>query len=366
MARYLPTGHLVYGVADGLRAVVFDPASLEVRSDPVPVSERVMTKPTSLAANFAVSNEGSLVYLSGVPGAGGQSTLAWVDRQGREDPLGAPPRNYQYPRISPDGERIAVTDLGSSQDVWIWDLRRRTLSPLAREPALEFYSVWSPDSAEVIFSSNMSGSQGLYRRAADGTGVAEVLLDTPEDLLPSSLSADGRALVYRSGFATGFDLGVLDLESGEAQELLTSEFDELNGEISPDGRFLAYQSNESGSYEIYVSPFPDVGARRWPISTAGGTEPLWSPNGSELFYRAGDDFMAVPIQTEPAFEAGNAEKLFTGSYLTRTGRMYDISPDGERFLVIRIGSGSDGETEPPQLVLVLNWFQELERLVPTD
>ena len=207
----------------------------------------------------------------------------------------------------------------------------------------------------------------LYRRAADGTGEAEQMTENAQGgaFLPSSLSPDEQFLVYRSGGNPPLDLGVLELDGGEPRLLLAEEFDELNGEVSPDGHFLAYQSNGSGRSEIYVCPFPDVDAGRWTISTAGGREPLWSPDGSELFYRTSDSVMAVPIQTEPAFEPGSPEKLFTGSYAVRTGRMYDIHPDGDRFLMIKPSETTEGGARN-DVVLVQNWFEELKRLVPTD
>ena len=297
-AVYVPTGHLVYAVQDGLRRVAFDSTTFEVLSDPVPLFEGVVTKNESLEASFDVSVDGSLVYVAGTAGAGGRSTLVWVDREGREEPVGAPPRNYQYPAISPDGGRVAVSDTAGQQDVWIWDFRRQTDSRLTRDPASDRYSIWTRDGRAVIFSSQ---AQDLYRKAADGTGEAERLTEQQQLLVPSSLSPDGSVLVYRTGGTSGNDLGLTELDGHELRPLLADDFDELNGEVSPDGRFLAYQSNESGRHEIYVRPFPEVDARRWPISTAGGTEPLWSRDGSELFYRAGDSLMAVAVRAEPTF-----------------------------------------------------------------
>ncbi len=364
-ARYVPTGHLVYGVSGTLRAVAFDAGSLEVRGNPVPVLEGVGTKPTG-AVNFDFSQDGSLVYVTGGAGGGVQTALVWVGRDGREEALLAPIRPYLLPRISPDGQRVAVSSQDEEQDVWIWDLGRETLDRLTRDPGPDMYSIWTPDSREVVYSSVRGGTFDVYQRAADGTGAVRPLTDSPDSLFPSSISPDGKLLVYRVGAGGGFDLGVLSLEGeGAPQLLLATDINERSGEISPDGRFLAYQSDESGEDEIYVRPFPEVDGGRFPISAGGGSEPLWSPDGSEIFYRAGDRLMAVPVTTEPAFEAGSPQELFTGSYAVRIGRMYDIHPDGQRFLMVKPAETTEGGSSS-HVVLVQNWFEELQRLVPTD
>ncbi len=366
-ARYVPTGHLVYGLNGALLAVAFDAQSLEVRGNPVPVLEGVSTKATPVM-NFDVSQDGSLVYVTGGAGRGAQANLVWVGREGGEEVLSAPIRSYLYPRISPDGQRVAVSvpDEDGEEDVWIWDLGRETLDRFTRAPGRDLTAVWTPDSREVVFSSNHGGTFDLYRRAADGTGAVRPLTNSPDSLFPSSISPDGKLLVYRVGAVSRLDLGVLSLEGeGAPQLLLATDINERSGEISPDGRFLAYQSDESGKDEIYVRPFPEVDGGRFPISVGGGSEPLWSPDGNEIFYRAGDRLMAAPVQTEPAFEAGKPLELFTGSYAVGLHRMYDIHPDGNRFLMIKPVETTE-EGPGNQVVLVQNWFEELKRLVPND
>ena len=364
-ARYVPTGHLVYGLSGTLRAVAFDAGSLEVRGNPVPVLAGIVTKPLG-AVNFDFSQDGSLVYVTGTAGAA-QATLVWVGRDGQEEALSAPPRSYAYPRISPDGQRVAVYVTDEDQDVWIWDLGRETMDRLTVDPGRDTFPVWTPDSREVVFSSDRGGTFELFQKAADGTGTVKRLTEATEGrgLFPSSISPDGKFLVYHAG-ASVSDLRVLSLESeGSPEPLLASEFSERSGELSPDGRWLAYQSDESGENQIYVRPFPEVDGGRFPISAGGGSEPLWSPDGSEIFYRAGDRLMAVPVTTEPAFEAGSPEELFTRSYAVRIGRMYDIHPDGQRFLMVKPAETTE-EGSRNDVVLVQNWFEELERLVPTD
>ncbi len=179
------------------------------------------------------------------------------------------------------------------------------------------------------------------------------------------MSPDGKFIVHRIGTTTPLDLGVMRLDGeGEPEVLLASEFNEHGGEISPDGQWLAYQSDESGEDRVYVRPFPDVAAGRFPISAGRGTEPVWAPDGSELFYRDGESLMAVPIRTEPSFQAGYPRVLFSDNYSVRLGRMYDVAPDGRGFLMIK-PVATDG-LAGSQVVLVQNWFEELERLVPTN
>ena len=361
-ARYVPTGHLVYGLSGTLRAVAFDAGSLEVRGNPVPVLAGIDTKPLG-AVSFDFSQDGSLVYVTGGAEA---RTLVWVGRDGREEALSAPPRAYVYPRISPDGQKVAVSSLDEDLDVWIWDLARETLDRLTLDPTADLYAVWTPDSREVVFGSIRGGTFDLYQRAADGTGAVKPLTESTDGLFPSSISPDGKLLVYGVGTVGVFDLGVLSLEGeGVPELLLATEFGERNGEISPDGRWLAYQSDESGEARIYVRPFPDVDSARIPISAGGGSEPLWSPDGSELFYRSGDRLMAVPVRTEPELKPGSPREIFTGSYVVFIGRMYDIAPDGQKFLMVKPVETTEGGARN-DVVLVLNWFEELERLVPTD
>ena len=238
---------------------------------------------------------------------------------------------------------------------------------LTFDPASDFYPVWTPDGRHVVFSSRRAGPANLYWRAADGTGGAERLTEASNNQYPHSFAPDGTRLVFveNSPGEPGFDLRVL-MFGGNRQTypLLVSEFDEENGEISPDGRWLAYQSEASGKYEIYIRPFPNVDDGRWQISTGGGTRPLWAPDGDELFYlSSGGELIAVPVQTRPTFSAGRPVLVLKRQYSVggSSGPSYDIAPDGQRFLMIK----ADDSAQPPKLVLVQNWFEELKARVPT-
>ena len=370
--RYARTGHIVYGIRGTLRAVGFDLERLEVTSDPVPVLDGVITK-NSGAANFAISQSGSLVYMAGPHGANVERTLVWVDREGREEPIAAEPRAYTYPRISPDGTRLAVDVRDSENDIWIWDFDRETLTRLTFDPGRDTYPMWTPDGRRVAFGSERGGGRlNLFWKAADGTGAVERLTDSTNAQVPETFSPDGMTLVYwELGPGTGWDLGVRSMDAeGISEPLLVTEFHELGAEISPDGRWLAYQSVESGQPEIYVRPFPGVDEGRWQISRDGGTRPLWGSAGRELFYLSSSrQLTAVAIRANPSFTPGNPEVVFQETYYSggagAVGRTYDVSPDGKRFLMIKEGGPGD-ETGAAQVILVQNWFEELKRLVPVE
>ena len=368
--RYTATGHIVYSVPGALRAVAFDVGRLEVTSDPVPVLEGVTTK-GSRAANFSVSAEGSLVYTAGPTQGGEQRTLVWVDREGIEEAVTAEPHAYAYPRISPDGGRVALDVRDQNSDIWIWDFARETLTRLTFDPANDNYPVWTPDGTRVAFASSRGGPVSLFWKAADGTGTAERLTESKTSQSPHSFSPDAKQLVFKEAADPGFDLHVRALDGeGSSEPLLATEFIEQNAELSPNGRWLAYESNASGQFQIYVRPFPNVHDGQWLISRSGGTRPLWARDGRELFYLSPDGpLMRVPVQTDANFVAGNAEVSFEEAYYGAggpPGRTYDISPDGTRFLMIKEGVASDETSAPTELILVQNWFEELKRLVPTD
>jgi Tol biopolymer transport system component len=386
-ARYVPTGHLVYGVASTLRAVAFDLRRLEIVGTPVPVLEQVMTTATIGAVNMSISDNGTMVYLPGGVGTAG-FTLVWVDRQGREDPLKAPPRLYLYPRLSPDGARVALDTRDEESDIWIWDLARETLTRFTFDPAVDTHPVWTPDGQRLLFRSLRAGPGNIFWQAADGTGAVERLTESPTNQMASAVSPDGTRVVFREENATtGEDLMVLALEGGrwvqppspgaaglgrsatsDVRPLVQTTFNELNGEISPDGRWVAYQSNESGQDEVYVRPFPDANSGRWQVSTGGGTRPLWARSGKELFYLGPSGaVMSTSVEGGATFRAGNQTRLFEGPYslyANASGRTYDVSPDGQRFLMIKVGARSDGTSAPTNIMVVLNWFEELKARVP--
>ena len=300
----------------------------------------------------------------------------WVTRDGREEPLtAAPPRAYAIPRLSPDGTRVALDIRDEQEDIWIWDLARQTLTRLTDAPNFDGIPVWTPDSRRVIFLSTRAGGIGnLFWQAANNTGTAERLATSPNAQFPMSISPDGTRLIVREDVPR-INLRVLRLDPSaspspeapprKAEPLLPqTPFNEQNGELSPDGRWLAFQSNASGRDEIFVRPFPNVDSGNWMVSTSGGTRPLWARNGTELFYLDSAGAMTrVPVQTTPTFSAGTATTLFETRYFVGgvIARTYDVSPDGQRFLMIK----DAGTAQAPTMVVVLNWLEELKAKLAT-
>jgi serine/threonine-protein kinase len=293
----------------------------------------------------------------------------WVDRQGREEALASPTRSYVYPRISPDGTRIALDIRDQENDIWLWDMTRQTLTRLTFDQGLNRGIVWSSDGSRLVFSGERDGSESLYGQAADGSGSPERLTtgQAGRPQVPYSATPDGSRILFGEPGQPPFDLYMLELGAERnVAPLLNAAYSETNAEVSPDGRWMAYQSDESGANEIYVRPFPNVGNGRWQISTDGGTRPVWARNGREMFYLKLDGTMvAVPINSgHSGFSAGVATSLFQGSYFaTLSSRTYDVSRDGRRFLMIKNADSADSQRS--QLIVVLNFFEELKRLVPT-
>jgi serine/threonine-protein kinase len=340
----------------------------------VPVLPRLVIKDTGVG-DFAVAGDGTLVYVD-MPGglaAANARTLVWIDRTGQEELVAAPPRAYVHPRISPDQTRLALSILDQENDVWIWDLRRATLTPLTRDARQNWFPVWTPNGQRIVYTSNRAGADmNLWWQAADGTGSPERLTTRSAVQFVTGITPDGTAAVFDEATPTmGIDLLQLALDgTRRVTPLLQTKFDERNGIVSPDGRWLAYESNRSGPYEIYVRPFPNVGGGEWQVSTAGGRQPLWARSGKEMFYFGSDGAMLrVPVASGATWNAGTPMKLFEGRYFTAAGsssagRTYDVSPDGQHFLMIK-GPATDSSAAPPALIVVQHWNEELKRLAPT-
>jgi serine/threonine-protein kinase len=367
-ARYVSSGHLVYAAAGKLHAVAFDLARLAVIGTPVTVEPEVPTD-----AGWAVAADGTLVYLSGGVSAkaANERSLVWVDRRGHETPIaGAPPRNYAFPRISPDGTRLALYIPDREIDIWLWDLGRAnaTLARATFDPTVDIFPVWSPDGRQLLFGSSRADAVNLFAQAADGGDVRQ-LTTSPNIQHATSVTPDGTRLVFTEIVPkTGQDIMQLRLDSRHAvTTLVQTSSDERNGEVSPDGRWLAYEADDSGRFNIYVRPFADVSSgRQWQVSTDGGIQPLWARNSQELFYLSAGALMRVGVEPGPTWTATGPTKLFEGRYgaaANQSGRTYDIALDGKRFLMIK--PGEDPTAVPASLVVVQNWREELKRLVPS-
>ena len=371
-ARYASTGHLVYSTMPGdtLMAAPFDLASWEVTADPVPVLERVRAV-SGAATDYTFSDEGTLVY---VPNEGESPVRAarpvWVDRSGREGESVVEEllENPRYPRLSPDGHRLTLTTGPSYQgDLWVYDLAGRPPFPLSLE-GHNHNAVWAPDGKRVALTSTRDGSGNLHWMPADGRTLdPEVLLTSPTDQLPRSWTPDDRELIFlQTDVENQNSLMVLSVEGEqEPRVLVDTQYAYQSGdngagaELSPDGRWLAYVSAVTGNPEIWVSPYPGPGVPIR-ISPRGGREPVWEPGGQELYYLEGSKMMAVRISPKGEFSFEPPQMLFEGNYFQGYRPSYDVSSDG-RFLMIKSAA-----EESAQINVILNWFEELKRLVPTD
>jgi serine/threonine protein kinase/Tol biopolymer transport system component len=359
--RYASSGHLLYAHEGSLMAAPFDPQQLTATGKAVPVVDGVLQNVGASFAQYSFSVTGSLVYIPGVAQTN-QSKLVWVSRNGAEQFLAAPARDYDTPALSPDGRRVAV---GTDNQVWLYDFSQQALTRFTFEGSENQDPVWTPDGKRIAFESNKNGPTNVFWQSADGSGGPERLTTSEFTDNPRSWSPDGQLLAFSERNPTaGFDLWMLRLGDRKAQPFLRTPFNESAPRFSHDGRWLAYGSDESGRNEIYVQPYPGPGGK-WQVSTEGGREPVWNPIGQELFYRSGDKMMAVDVTTQPSFAAGKPRVLFEGNYVPAifTVPNYDVSPDGQRFLMIK--PVEQAKAAPTQINVVLNWFEELKQKVPT-
>ncbi len=359
--HYAPTGHLIYGLLTegALVAAPFDLARLEVTGDPVRIVEGVRES-SSRSIDYALSDAGTLVYVSDRQLV--QRSLVWVDRQGMETPVAEEKRDYTTPRLSPDGTRLSVTTTDrQGRNIWICEIDRGILTPFTFVRGRNVRAIWMRDGSRLTFHSHRIG-QDIFSKAADGSTEAELLSTSLNGQIPTSWSADSKELAFqrRSGIGevgSDWDIWVLSAEGErEPQPFLVTQFNERDAMFSPDGQWIAFTSDRSGQDEVYVKRYPgEAGIVQ--ISANGGTLPVWARSGDELFYRTGEKMMVVPVRTNPSLNVGEPKLLFEGNYVSD----YDVTADGQRFVMIK-----PGEQESASINVVLNWFEELKRLVPTN
>jgi serine/threonine-protein kinase len=324
--------------------------------------------------HLALARNGTLVYVAGTSADTGNRTLVWVDRSGREEPIAVPPRAYTYARLSPDGRQVALDSRDEQNDIWTFDLARGTLARLTRDPGLNRGPAWTPDGTRLAFSATDNGVETAHWQAADGSGTMERLGPADRRIAVDDFTPDGQQGLFITPFSPPYDIGVLSIDTGEIRMLLDTSASESNPALSPDGRWLAYQSTEDGSSQIYLRPFPDVAASRQKVSTAGGTRPLWSRDGKELFYYVditrGNPvaaIMAVPVTLGDQVRLGIPTAVVQGDLARprNAGVHYDVSSDRKRFLLLKDVAPPSGQTnQTPTLVVVLNWLEELKARVP--
>ena len=369
-ARYLPTGHLVYGYGGGLLAARFDPAQGKLLGSALPVVEGVQMSASNGSTQYDVSQTGTLVYVAGGMSEG-NSRIVMVARDGSEQEHFDVKLAVGEMKLSPDGRRLALRTFKANDDIHILDMASGTAPRFTFEGGDEQSPVWTPDGSRVIYSSARGAPASIYWKAADGSGTPHLLSKAEHPRQPSAISPDGRFLLFTEQHpATRSDLWLMPLEDGSATQprpWIQTPFDEMTPSFSPDGRWVAYASNESGETQVFVARFPD-GSMRRQISTSGGAEPIWAANGREVFFRrhTGDgdrmQVMAVGVATEPSLSAGPPHVLFEGRHSDPdvTAPIWAVMPDGKHFLFL-----TPSVVEPVrQIQVVLNWFEELKRRVP--
>ena len=372
-ARYVNTGHLVYMKTGTLMAASFDPGSRKVNGSPVALVEGVMQGINAPnggdetgAGQFAVSDSGTLLYVLGGPGPILQQAMVWVDRKGVAQPFpGDPVGPYLTSRISPDGQKV-VTAMrrGATRvaDLWVYDVVRGTPTRLT-STGDNSSPVWSPDGKRVVFN-------GLRVIGADGSGKPTSLSSSEIAQTPATWSPAGITFLQRTQTGSGIWLLPLEGDRPLATKLvLESTFSLTHPDLSPDGRYIAYISNESGSQELYVQSYP-AGGEKIRISTSGAGEPIWTANGRELLFRSStserQQFFSAAIRSMTPFLADQPRLVFDVKCCPYDGttpvRSWDATSDGQRFLLRRRVESTDKPVTAAHIVL--NWDQELKRLVP--
>jgi serine/threonine-protein kinase len=363
-ARYAASGHLLYVTTDRkLMIVPFDQDAMKVTGTPTAVTDS-MRLGSFGSADLAVSRSGRLVYATGR--AQPTYELVWVTRKGDAqlvDPEWQAAEFLGFPMISPDGKSLAVSrnPPGEKINIWIKQLDRGLSRKLTLEGDYNVGPTWSPDGKSVTYSSTVGGRFRVWTKRADGSAHAVLQAQEARELFDAHWSPDGKSLVFQSAPEEKGAGDILVMRPGidaAPVPLLAEKYSEITPTLSPDGHWLAYTSNETGHYEIYVVAFPKVGPGKWQISSGGGTEPVWSRSGKELFYRDGDgNLVAVKVKSRPTFSADTSTILFsaTGFFASPLAPQYAVGPDDQRFLMVRTVGGN----KPDKLIVVENWFEEL-------
>jgi serine/threonine protein kinase/Tol biopolymer transport system component len=364
-ARYVDSGHIVYGAAGALWAVPFDLSRHETEGAAVQVLPRIPTQRWG-TGQFDVAANGTLVYPGEARRDSDPHVPVWVDRSGRETPLPAPPDQYRHPRLSPDGRRLALVTAG---DIYVWEIDQpwTSASRMTFTPEIDWHPVWTPDGQRIVFGSWRGGGFSNLYLQDPNDARAERLTDSADMQVPTSITPDGSTVVFHS-FTERIEALRLDgPQSARQLVLVETPQEERNGAVSPDGRWLAYEAEAPGppgQLDVYVRPFPDVDRGLWQVTTGGGEYPVWARDGRELFYVKPDGtVVALPVEAlGAAWRAGSPADVFRGPYLFRgdgsLGRNYDVAPDGQRFLMLK----NTSEVRAPHFVVVQNWTAELTAL----
>jgi serine/threonine-protein kinase len=367
-ATYLASGHLMWVNGDNLLAAPFDPASGTITGEARTVVEGVLGDANFSLAHYTVSQTGTLAYLPGTALELGTRPV-WVRLDGTVDVIDVPRDTYLSPRIAPDGRRLLLSRQANSRSLWLVEPDRGVMTPITGDEGIDYWAIWTPDGATIVFNSIQGGNfANLWMQPVDRSAPPTRLSTAEAHQPPQEITSDGRTVLFTlaAGAEANFDIHLLDLEDEPTfSPLLATDANEAYPSLSPDERWLAYVSDVSGDYEVYVQPFPDLGAIVR-VSPNGGHEPLWAPSGDRLYYRSSDGtrVYAVDVLGHDPLRFGREEQLFEGEFAGGVvfGSKWDIHPDGDRFLMLR----TEHPESPKGIRVVTNWFAELERLVPTD
>jgi serine/threonine protein kinase/Tol biopolymer transport system component len=358
---YSPPGYLLFVQGGTLRAQPFDPRGLRTTGEAFSLADLVQVGSIIGLGSYSVSENGLLAYAGGA--AVQLSRLVWLDRAGREIETVGTPAAYWDPRLSHDGRRLAVAveDSRGNSDIWIHDLSRKISSRFTFDPDSDVAPIWSPDDSRIVFSSYRRGPGDLYQKVSTGAGSEELLLATPQRKIPSDWSPDSRWLAFHANVPKmNWNTLVLSLPDRKPSVYLETPFAEFGSVFSPDGRWIAYTSLESGRREVYVQPFPR-GNGKWQISSSGGWMPAWRRDGSEIFFLSTEGtLMAARVHVGSTFAAETPGPLFSAKvriFLGVSRRQYDVSTDGQRFLV----NATLGDQAPVSITLVQNWTSRAPR-----
>jgi serine/threonine-protein kinase len=367
--RYLPSGHLVYVNRGTLFSLPFDVDRLEVHSSPAPVLDQVGYNAAQGSAQLDFSQTGTLIYRSGGATQGNLVTVQSLDASGKTQPLLAKPGVYQRPRVSSDGQRLALDD---GSDIWVFETRRDTMTRLTFGGGTNIDPTWSPDGRYILFT----GPGGIWWVRSDGASKPQPLIQGKNPLVPWSFTPDGKRLAYNEvDPVTAFDIWTATIESdgdglrvGKPESFLQTPADERSPAFSPDGRWMAYYSNESGTYQVYVRAFPDKGGK-WQISNAGGVYPAWSSNGHELFFRSDDNRIMVATYAAKADSfVPDKPRVWSDKQLANLGATginnYDLASDGKRIVALMPVETAEAQKAQNQVIFLENFSDELRRKVP--
>jgi serine/threonine-protein kinase len=369
--RYLPGGHLIYVHQGVLFGVGFDADRLEVKGTPTPILEDIAGDSSLGGGQFDFSGTGVLAYLAGKEAT--QSwPIAWLDSSGKTVPLLATPGAYYYPRLSPEGRRVAFAVSARGQDLFVYDSERRVTTRLTFD-GRSTIPTWSPDGNHIVFRSAAGGFR-LWWVRSDGAGEPQLLLESQNNVVASSFSPDGRRLAYLEvDPETGYDLWTLPLDisdpnhpkPGKPEPFLRTPAAELSAAFSPDGRWIAYRSNESGTDEVYVRPFPGPGGK-WQISAGGGSSPSWAKGGRELFYEAADRrIMVLEYAAKGDTFLPGQPHVWSERQIFNPGVAHlDLAPDGKRFAVLAPEENPRSAKGSVHVTFLENFFDELRRRIP--